>query len=137
MTEPIQPEGTPFLSMDSPTFAEDFAQAVGLQPGEKLEIITPQFHRTDGLPISAPDLTPDEWSNLGKLPLSRVRQMGCQVWEDDAKGIHWLFPAQWYPHIPNGTKILTISGEEAIFVRGETDDDMRFGALAYGFITLR
>lgn len=131
------PEGTPILDMDGPTFAEDLANAIGLQPGEKLEITTPQFHRTDSVQVSEPELTADEWCNLGKLPLARVRQMGCQMWDEDAKGIHWLFPAQWYPYIPNGTKIVYISGDDGHFVRGETDDDMRFGALAYGFITPR
>jgi hypothetical protein len=131
------PKGTPLLSMDSPSFTEDFASAIGLKPGEKLEIATPQFHRIDGVQVSSPNLTPDEWDNLGKLPIERVRQMGCQIWEDDAKGIHWLFPGQWYQHIPNGTKILSICGEEGIFVLGETDDDIQFGALAYGFLTQR
>ena len=131
------PKGTPVLSMDSPTFVEDFAKAAGIAPGEKVELIMPQFHRTDGLTVSAPSLTPEEWANLGRLPLDRVRQMGCQKWKDDDKGIHWLFPGQWYPHIPDGTKILFIDGEEGIFASGETGDDIRFGALAYGFLTPR
>ena len=128
------PEGTTVLSMDSPTFGADLAKELGDGP---FEFVTPQFHRVDGLAVSAPDLTTEEWSNLGKLPLARVRQMGCQIWKEDAKGIHWLFPGQWYPYIPNGTKIVSICGDEKSFVRGTTDDDIRFGALAYGFITLR
>jgi hypothetical protein len=111
--------------------------AVGLQHGDKLEIVMPQFHRTDDVQVSAPNLTPDEWNNLGKLSLARVRQMGFQVWDDDAKGIHWLFPAEWYDYIPNGTKVVDINGNEEVFVRGETDNDMRFGALSFGFITFR
>ena len=131
------PENTKILSMDSDTFAEDFSEAIGLQPGESLQILTPQFTRTDGVLVSAPDLTSQEWSNLGELPLSRVRQMGFQMWKEDEKGIHWLFPAEWYLHIPNGTKIVSINGEEEVFVSGETDDDQRFGALSFGFITFR
>jgi hypothetical protein len=120
--------------MGSPTFAADLKAVLGDGP---FGIVTPQFHRTDGLPVAAPCLTQEEWNNLGKLPLARVRQMGCQMWDEDAKGIHWLFPGQWYPYIPNGTKIVCIDGDEELFTRGETDDDIRFGALAYGFITLR
>lgn len=128
------PEDTLVLDINSPTFVDDLITAIGGAPDE---VYTPQFHRVDGLQVSAPNLTPEEWSNLGKLPLERIRQMGCQIWEETAKGIHWLFPGQWYPHIPNGTKIVSICGDEKLFVSGETDDDIRFGALAYGFITLR
>ena len=120
--------------MDSPTFAEDLAKELGEGPHE---FITPQFHRTDGLTVCAPNLTPYEWQNLGKLPLDRVRQLGCQMWEEDAKGIHWLFPGEWYPHIPAGTPITGICGDTKAFQPGVTDDDIRYGALAYGFITLR
>ena len=128
------PKNTPILHMDSPTFADDLAREIGPCPHE---ITTPQFHRTDGVTVSAPSLTAEEWANLGKLPLDRVRQMGCQMWEDDAKGIHWLFPGEWYPHIPPGTMITSICGDVEPFQPGVTDDDIRFGALAYGFITLR
>ena len=49
------PQGTPMLALDSPTFVEDFAKAIDLQPGEKLEIMTPQFERTDGVQVTTPD----------------------------------------------------------------------------------
>lgn len=93
MTKELKlPACTPMLDMDSPTFASDFAAIVGPGP---IEIVTPQFIRTDGLPISAPNLTPDEWQNLRGLPSDRLRQMGFQVWAEDEKGIHWLFPGEW------------------------------------------
>lgn len=120
------------LDINSPTFADDFAKEIGPGP---VTVMTPQFHRTDGVLVNAPDLTPDEWWNLDKVPVTRLRQMGCQVWEDDAKGIHWLFPGQWYLHIPEGLTITYISGKSDTFKRGVTDGDIRFGALAFGFIT--
>ena len=128
------PENTLILDMNSPTFAEDLARELGPGP---YKVVTPQFYRTDGLHPSKPHLTDDEWKNLGKLPLDRVRQMGCQMWEDDAKGIHWLFPGEWYPYIPAGTPITDICGKTKLFEPGVTDDDIRYGALAYGFVTLR
>lgn len=123
------------LDINSPTFAEDFESATGIKPGDPIEIATPQFHRTDGVQINAPDLTEDEWKNLSKIPLERIRQLGCQVWDDTEKGIHWLFPGEWYPYIPDGLDVLCINGDVKKFQRGVADDDIRFGALAYGFMT--
>lgn len=135
MTKELKlPAGTPMLDMDSPTFASDFAAIVGPGP---IEIVTPQFTRTDGLPISAPNLTPDEWQNLGKLPLERLRQMGFQMWDEDEKGIHWLFPGEWFHHIPEGLEVVSISGKTRLFNKHTEDDDIRFGALSFGFITSR
>ena len=81
------PKNTPILHMDSPTFADDLAKELGPGP---YEITTPQFHRTDEANVSAPIFTTEDWANLGKLPLDRVRNLGCQMWGEDAKGIHWL-----------------------------------------------
>ena len=65
MTKSLLPEDTQILSMDSPTFAENFAAAIGLQAGEKLEIRTPQFERTDG--VQVPTLVDfNDWENLHK-----------------------------------------------------------------------
>lgn len=122
------------LDMDSPTFANDLAAIVGPGP---IEIVTPQFTRTDGLPVSAPSLTPAEWQNLGTLPIYRLRQMGFQVWKEDDKGIHWLFPGEWFQHIPEGLEVVFINGEKEPFSKHTTDNDIRFGALAFGFITPR
>ena len=128
------PPGVVMLDMDSPTFAEDLAKELGDGP---FETVTPQFHRTDKLVVAAPSLTSDEWANMDKLSLERIRQIGCQIWEEDEKGIHWLFPSEWYPYIPDGLEVLTISGHCEAFMRGVTDDDIRFGALPYGFRTLK
>ena len=46
----------------------------------------------------------------------------------------WLFPAEWYDSIPNGFPIVDINGCIEQFERGKTDDDRRFGLLAYGVV---
>ncbi|MFW8696191.1 hypothetical protein, partial [Mesorhizobium japonicum] len=62
--------GTPILSMDSPTFAEDFAEAIGLQKGESVQFITPQFERTDG--VQVPVLIDfDDWEPCTKKTRQR------------------------------------------------------------------
>jgi len=44
----------------------------------------------------------------------------------------WLFPGTWYQHIPNGFPIVDIFGVLDEFERGKTDDDIRYGCLAFG-----
>ena len=127
------PENTPMLDMDSPTFAEDFANAVGLQPGDTLEIMTPQFERIDGAQV--PVLIDfSDWENLHKKDEATLCALGFGVWNENEEGKHWLFPKEWYDIIPDGHPIVYITGEQSEFKCGETDDDYRFGCLAFGFI---
>jgi hypothetical protein len=127
------PKDIPMLDMDSPTFAEDFATAIGLQPGEKLEIMTPQFERTDG--VQVPVLVDfKDWENLHKKDGATLLALGFGMWNETEKGKHWLFPKEWYDIIPDGYQITYISGEQGEFKRRKTDDDYRFGCLAFGFI---
>jgi hypothetical protein len=127
------PENTPILSMDSPTFAQEFADAIGLQPGESIEIVTPQFERTDGMQV--PVLVDfSDWQNLHLKDEATLRALGFGVWDEDANGKHWLFPKEWYAIIPNGFMVTDINGEQEPFERGVTDDDYRFGCLSFGFI---
>jgi hypothetical protein len=129
----ILPKNTPMLDMDSPTFTEDFANAVGLQPRKELEILTPQFERTDG--VQVPVLVDfNDWGNLHKKDEATLLALGFGVWNESENGKHWLFPKEWYDSIPNGHPIVYITGEQGEFKQGETDDDYRLGCLAYGFI---
>lgn len=120
------------LDMNSPTFAEDLRETLGIKPGESIQVMTPQFDRTGGLQVPMPLL---DFAKLPALSEETLKAIGCQKWDEpDAAGnVLWLFPAEWYEHIPEGTSIISISGERKVFKKGETDDDRRFGALAYGF----
>ena len=121
------------LDAGDPDFAQKLADAIGVKPGEPVEIITPQFTRTDGLTVPVPQIN---FADLPNMPDETLKQIGCQKWDEpDAVGkTLWLFPAEWYAIIPDGTPIVDINGCQETFRRGETDDDMRFGALAYGFV---
>ena len=122
------------LDMNDKDFAADLAAALDLKPGEELEIVTPQFERTDGRIISYFPKTKREYEALILLSESALKKIGCQKWDGDENEIHWLYPAEWYSSIPDGLKITSISGNAEIFKTGKTDDDRRFGALAFGFI---
>lgn len=120
------------LDMHAPDFAERLREALGVQPGEVVQISTPQFDRTDGITPSIPLM---DFAKLPGLSEVTLKQIGCQQWDEpDGDGhVLWLFPAEWYDHIPDGTLVVTINGETEAFKHGKTDDDRRFGALAYGF----
>jgi hypothetical protein len=120
------------LDASDPQFAEKLVEALGLQPGEQVEIITPQFDRTDGVWPVVPTF---DFANLPSYPDATLRALGCQPWDEpDENGeTLWLFPAEWYDRIPEGHIVVDINGEEEPFRRGVTDDDRRVGALAYGF----
>jgi len=121
------------LDINDLDFAKKFAEAIGAEPGETINIATPQFARTDGLQVPRLQV---RFSNLPLYDDATLKAVGCQKWDDpneDGETL-WLFPHEWYDIIPDGTPIVVINGEHETFKRGETDDDMRIGALAYGFL---
>ena len=122
------------LNADDPDFVEQFRKALGLKPGEKIELVTPQFQRTDGRAITYFPRTVEEYAALPQYREDTLKKMGCQKWERKEDDILWLFPKEWYAVIPNGFVVTDINWNRAPFKRGETDDDIRFGALAYGFV---
>lgn len=132
------------LDINDNDFSEKLAEALELKPGEKLEITTPQFTRVGGRAIHYRPASPEEYKALHKLDSDSLKKIGCQKWgnitDDPTSDVDpnapqlWLFPYEWYDSIPDGTKIIDIFGTEEAFEKGKTDDDMRFGALAFGFI---
>jgi len=96
----------------------------------KIEIITPQFERTDGIAVP-PAVGVTEWfDELKDLTKEELLALGCHKWDGDL----WLYPAEWYDHIPDGYPMVDIFKKEVNFKAGVTDSDQRFGALPYGFI---
>lgn len=118
------------LNMDDPQFAEKFAEAIGLEAGESVNLIMPQFERTDGLEIKYIPKTAEEFDAIKSMHDDKLLAMGLQRWEKN----HWLYPYEWYSFIPDGYEMICIDGTVEKFKKGVTDNDQRFGALAYGFI---
>lgn len=117
------------LNASDKDFAEQLKSALGLQGGDHLEIVTPQFDRTDGRTITYFPRTEREFDALRELSDDALMAIGCGLWGDG----HWLYPHEWYQNIPAGYLVVSILGEIKPFIPGETDDDVRFGCLAYGF----
>ena len=77
---------------------------------------------------------------IGNLDIEQLRNQsddslhayGFRRWNESENPL-WLIPQSLYSRIPNGTELETIGGETISFEAGQTDDDHRFGMLAYGF----
>lgn len=115
---------------DVSELAHRVREAIGVGDFEAVQCILPQFDRTDGKTISIgpPDAA---WlDTLKKAPKKVLADLGLQCWDKNL----WLFPAEWYDHIPEGYEIVNINFKTEPFRKGQTDDDRRFGCLAYGMV---
>lgn len=121
------------LDANAPDFAAQFAEAIGAKPGDTVQIITPQFTRTDGIVPPVPQIN---FTDLAKMSPETLEQMGCGQWDEanDKGECLWLLPGEWYDFIPDGFPLVCIDGTTSPFKRGVTDNDIRFGCLAYGVI---
>ena len=122
------------LDMNAPDFAEQLGAALGLEHGEKVTFVTPQFTRNDGVVVSYIPKTVEEFDLLRMLRPDNLLKLGLRKWSGDRMQTHWLYPSEWYSSIPAGLEIVDIKGEKETFVPGETDDDIRYGMLSFGFI---
>lgn len=72
------------------------------------------------------------FSKLNELSAHELTWLlGLSPWKLDT-GTVYLFPGRLYNDIPDGTEIVFIDGKHETFIRGVTDDDTRFGYLAFG-----
>ena len=109
---------------------DQIREAIGAGPDETIVIQTPQFERPGDEEPADPPLTERAFEKLRDLPAEELLELGFQNWDSDL----YLLPAEWYPHIPEGVEFTSIMGKQVVFDPGETDNDRRFGALAYGFV---
>ncbi len=78
-----------------------------------------------------------EWDRLHTESKTDLKARGMGTWSDpDPDGyVLMLIPHAWYDKIPVGFPLTCISGKtapHAVKGDGKTDDDVRFGCLAYG-----
>ena len=124
------------LNIDDENFAVKLNDAIGVKSGDTIEIITPQFDRTDGVDITSKPIpnTVRNFDTLKLLPKEILVEMGLGVWDETSTTTHYLYPKEWYDSIPDGYPVTFISGDTEPFKTGKTDDDYRYGCLAYGFV---
>ena len=122
------------LNINDADFINDLANELGVNPGEEIKIITPQFDRTDGFLDHLGDeilSDPYFWSRIVSMDQKQLENLGCCLWDDSGL---MLFPYGWYDFIPDGFEMKCIDGSTELMERGKTDNDYRFGCLAYGII---
>lgn len=124
------------LDASAVDFAEDLKKALGLEEGEQLTIMTPQFKATTPRVITYFPKAAEEFAALSHYSKDTLVKLGLGIWDADEKQTHWLFPEEWYSSIPDGYPVVDINEEIEPFKAGETDNDIRFGCLAYGFIQI-
>lgn len=127
------PEGTLKIGDGNPLAAR-IREALGVGQDDVVQVVTPQFERTDGIEVTVRPQSAEHLDKLKALPHEDLCRIGVGVWMRGADWTHYVFPGEWYDYIPPGYIITGICGDDEPFVPGETDDDIRFGCLAYGWI---
>jgi hypothetical protein len=120
------------FDMNDPDFTEKFMAATGIKPGDTVTMVSSPHRRPKNWP--APSEAPTDWESLRALNKAELKAMGCGVWDepDENNTVLMLLPGEWYSAIPNGFEGEDINGNPDVFERGATDDDIRFGCLAFG-----
>ena len=123
---------------DESELASKIRDFIGVGPYEKVEVVTPQFDRDDGIKVTVRPQSTEQLDKIKKLPDDVLRRIGVGPWSHGEmpgkEWKQWLFPCEWYDCIPEGYEIHTILGEVKTFQRGETSKDRRFGCLCYGWV---
>lgn len=114
---------------DESEIAAEIRQILGVGPYEQVTIITPKFERPEGGEPPWIPKTKEEFDSLRNLSDKALRFLCLKEWECG----HWLYPGEWYDAIPDDYEIVNIFGNVEKFEKGETDDDIRYGCLSYGF----
>ena len=94
-----------------------------------VQVAARPIERQPGQP--APTKTPADTASFEALYQKSGKELtalGLGAWD----GKLWLFPGDWYDHIPEGLSIETVGGEREKFKHGETPRDLGFGMLAFG-----
>lgn len=118
---------------DVSELAHKIREFIGVGDFEEVGVILPQFNRTDNRAVSILPKDAGWLDTLKNAPLSILRDLGLQYWDKNL----WLFPAEWYDHIPDRYEVVDINFKTKHFVKGESDDGKRCGALPYGILALQ
>lgn len=134
--------------------AAKIRKAIGAGPDDNVEVTTPQFERPAGEPppMAAPtsvagfdalrtmtdaqrlELGMRRWGRPEPHDLAVPLRKGSKKADLSGSPMLWLFPGEWYSKIPPGYEIVDISYYIEKFKRGKTDNDIRFGCLAFGVL---
>lgn len=109
--------------------AASIRKAIGASPTEPISYTSRPRDRHPSWPKAAE--APAGFAEFGKLfemTGEQLRALGCGNWD----GGLFLFPVEWYDHIPRGFPIESVSGDIKRFTPGVSPSDPGYGMLAYG-----
>jgi hypothetical protein len=113
--------------------ADAIRAAIGAGPFDDVTVYAPPHRsRMDGKEAAPAPLTRAEFERLRALPREKLIHLGLRPWSEESGLL--LFPVEWYDAIPDGFEVVDIFGKTEQFVAGQTDDDCRFGVLAFGIV---
>ena len=69
-------------------------------------------------------------ASLAELTIIQLQNAGFGRYDDHL----WLFPLGWFDKIPNGFECVGIDGKKFEFNSQTTDNDVRYGCLAFGIL---
>jgi hypothetical protein len=118
------------LGLDA--LADAIRAAIGAGPFEDVSVYAPPHRsRGDGTEAAPAPLTRADFERLRALPREKLIDLGLRPW--DEKGL-LLFPVEWYDAIPDGFEVVDINYGTEPFIAGQTDNDCRWGVLAFGIV---
>ena len=113
---------------DTNPIAKKIRDMLGVGDYDEVGCVLSQFERIDGKVITYTPTTIAEYDALKNAPDDILKDIGLSQWDEKI----WQYPAEWYDYIPEGYEIIDIRGEIKKFQKGITDDERRFGCLAFG-----
>lgn len=69
--------------------------------------------------------------DITKLTIEEAKELRFRRWDEELPDL-WLFPLYLVPLIPEGLEVMSISGDKFKYEKDKTDNDIRFGCVAYG-----
>lgn len=139
MTKP----NIPMIDLNDPDAGQKLRDAIGAKPGDVIQIVTPQFERPASEGKVPPYPGDKVFAKLTALTDAERRAYGLRPWNAPGEsedgdafggGVLWLLPGEWYDYLPDRARLVSINGRAEDFDRGRTDNDIRFGCLAYGVV---
>lgn len=101
-------------------------ESIGREPIGKVTL--PVFSMEDLPDVLSGEIVKTD--NVIEFDCEPTKQRPTELLEIDENIL--LFPSEWYDIIPDGFMVTGLYGEQYPFEKGKTDDDKRFGCLAYG-----
>lgn len=109
--------------------ASAIRKAIGAGPNDPVSYTSrPRGRKPGWPPVQKAPAGFAEFTKLFDMTEEQLKKLGCGNWD----GGLFLFPVEWYDHIPRGFPVETISGSTKPFAPGATPRDAGFGMLAYG-----